>query len=98
MCIFSGNGRQVEWESLQSGLAKRTCRLWKQWDKGLVDVLHSTAQYVEGSEAQDLILLRDWTAMVAHTAGQWEAILGVRIILVEEQQAEDDAARDEEDE
>lgn len=61
--------------------------------------MHSTAQYVEGSNALDENLLQDWTGMVAATAGQWEAILGVRIIWVEEQGYEEaGGAEDEEDE
>ncbi|EGG02720.1 uncharacterized protein MELLADRAFT_66143 [Melampsora larici-populina 98AG31] len=90
------NNRLVEWESLYSGLAKRTCWLWKRWDHhGVVEVLHSTSQFVEGSDELDVNLRQQWADMVVHTRAQWEVILGAGIYVVEEENNVEDF--DEED-
>ncbi|KAH9815796.1 hypothetical protein DFH28DRAFT_1082087 [Melampsora americana] len=80
------NARVLEWNSIHSGLEKRTCCLWKQWNQGLLWVLHATKEYVEGSDDFDDPLIHRWQQMVDRTAETWQAILGVPIYWVEEEE------------
>ncbi|KAH9807089.1 hypothetical protein DFH28DRAFT_939445 [Melampsora americana] len=66
--------------------------------EGLVEVLNSTAEYVEGSDVEDVNILQQWTVMVSHTLVEWEALLGLRILLVEEEADGEDARGEVEDE
>ncbi|EGF97833.1 uncharacterized protein MELLADRAFT_69740 [Melampsora larici-populina 98AG31] len=78
------DARVIEWKSIHSGLEKQTCRLWRQWDRGLIEVVHTTKQYVERSAEIDGVLIRQWEEMVGRTAGTWQAILGVPIFWEED--------------
>ncbi|EGG10907.1 uncharacterized protein MELLADRAFT_59853 [Melampsora larici-populina 98AG31] len=89
------DARVVEWNSIHSSLAKRTCRLWKQWDHGLLDVFHATKQYVEGSAENDGELIDRWEQMVSRTTQTWHEVLGVPIFWTDE---DDEDARAEAEE
>lgn len=80
----NGEARLVEWRSVYRGLSRRTCRLWKQWEKGLFNVLHSTSQYLENSAEVDPMLKTRWQDMITLTEGTWAEILGVAIIWIED--------------
>ncbi|EGG06564.1 uncharacterized protein MELLADRAFT_86399 [Melampsora larici-populina 98AG31] len=93
-----GNARVVEWNSIHSGLDKRTCRLWKQWDRGLIEAVHITKEYVEGIAETDVELIQQWEEMVGRTADTWEAILGVPVFWTEEEFDEQPAEEDHDEE
>lgn len=67
----TAEARVLEWNSVYVGLSKQTCRMWKIWDKGLQEVLESTAMYVEDSAGIDVGLYNRWQGMVARTSGTW---------------------------
>lgn len=64
---------------------------------GLLDVLHTTAEYVEGSGELDVNLEGQWMAMVAGTAAQWGEVLGGGFFVEEEEDNEDPEFPDVED-
>ncbi|EGG09457.1 uncharacterized protein MELLADRAFT_61153 [Melampsora larici-populina 98AG31] len=85
-----GEARVLEWRSIHSGLSKRSCRLWKWWDHGLLDVMNSTAPFVEVDAAFDVNLLTRWKMMVDRTASTWGEILGVPIFWAHEDEEADE--------
>ncbi|KAH9811595.1 hypothetical protein DFH28DRAFT_900364 [Melampsora americana] len=92
-----GNNHALEWQALHSALAKRACCLWRRWEKGLLNVLHTTAEYVEGSGELDVNLEGQWKTMVAGTADQWGELLGDGFFVEEEEVIEDPEFPDVED-
>ncbi|KAH9823448.1 hypothetical protein DFH28DRAFT_880641 [Melampsora americana] len=88
--LANGYPRMVEWESVYSRQAKRTCRLWKTWDVGLREVIESTARFVEGSGELDGGLFDQWQAMLGQTSVLWGQLLGAPIFWVEEEAQEDE--------
>ncbi|EGF97887.1 uncharacterized protein MELLADRAFT_69702 [Melampsora larici-populina 98AG31] len=76
----NGELRIAEWSSIYSGLAKRTCRLWKHWDRGLLEVLQATHNHVGVSVESDNMLIVKWERMVSRTQRTWAEILGVLIL------------------
>ncbi|EGG08671.1 uncharacterized protein MELLADRAFT_104868 [Melampsora larici-populina 98AG31] len=78
----TGEARVIEWRSIHSGLNKRSCRLWKWWDRGLLDVISWTSPFVENSAAIDGNLITRWREMVDRTS--WGQIMGVPIFWAHE--------------
>ncbi|EGF97141.1 uncharacterized protein MELLADRAFT_114562 [Melampsora larici-populina 98AG31] len=90
----NGEGRVAEWKSVHRGLSRRACLLWKRWERGLLEVVQSTQQFVGGSVQRDGEMIDGWQRMVASTAVIWQEILGDPIFMAEE---EDDGEDDDDE-
>ncbi|KAH9823013.1 hypothetical protein DFH28DRAFT_1078159 [Melampsora americana] len=90
----NGELRLIEWRSLYSGLSRQTCRLWKRRERGLHNLIKSTARYVDGSADMDTDLFDQWQAMVARTSATWADILGVPIFWMEDEEEEPEVEQD----
>ncbi|KAH9820127.1 hypothetical protein DFH28DRAFT_1079978 [Melampsora americana] len=86
----NGPNRFVEWDSIYTGLAKRSCRLWKRWDRWVLDVLLSTSKYVEGSAALDINIKEKWQGLMRRTEGDWAVLVGAVVYFVNEENEEDE--------
>ncbi|EGG07536.1 uncharacterized protein MELLADRAFT_105774 [Melampsora larici-populina 98AG31] len=73
----TGGVRLAEWNSVHSGLAKRTCRLWALWDRGLMEVVESTADFVKGRAEDDNTLHQEWADEEANDIGNMELEDGI---------------------
>lgn len=66
-------------------MSKKMYRLWKRWERGVLDIVNCTSQYVESSAEIDPNLITQWISMVARTSQRWSEELGVPIFWAYEE-------------
>ncbi|EGG04810.1 uncharacterized protein MELLADRAFT_108173 [Melampsora larici-populina 98AG31] len=86
-----GGVRVAEWNSIHSGLSKRTSRLWTHWERCLLEVVELTKDYVEGRVEADGALLLAWQQMHARTTGAPVDLLMLPILWAPEEGDEEAA-------